>query len=161
MTTPFELKRFLDAQDAVDTSDSNLTAYQKALKEITDGGKKGHWIWYIFPQGPFGTSTIAQKYAITSPSEATAYLQHSILRDRLLEITNAVANQLITDVRPETLMGCEGDCQKLASSMTLSNFIADKLDDQDLKDATKNVLSGLATHSWTQCTKTPDWLQNF
>ena len=110
MTKSIELKRFLDAQDAVVTSDSNLTAYQNALKEITDGGKKGHWIWYIFPQGPFGTSTIAQKYAITSPSEATAYLQHSILRDRLLEITNAVANQLNKDAQPEKLMGGDIDC---------------------------------------------------
>ena len=110
MTKSIELKRFLDAQDAVATSDSNLTAYQKALKEITDGGKNGHWIWYIFPQGPFGTSTIAQKYAITSPSEATAYLQHSILRDRLLEITNAVANQLNKDAQPEKLMGGDIDC---------------------------------------------------
>jgi len=143
------------------SSDSNLTAYQKALKEIAAGKKIGHWIWYIFPQGPFGTSTMAKMYAITSPSEATAYLQHPILRDRLLEITNAVANQLNMDVRSETLMGCKIDCQKLASSMTLFNFIADKLDDQDLKDATKKVLSGLATHSWTECTKTLDWLQNF
>ena len=156
MTKSIELKRFLDAQDAVVTSDSNLTAYQNALKEITDGGKKGHWIWYIFPQGPFGTSTIAQKYAITSPSEATAYLQHSILRDRLLEITNAVANQLNKDVQPKILMGSEIDCQKLSSSMTLFNFIADKLDDQDLKDATKNVLSQLASLGWTECTKTLD-----
>ena len=40
--------------------------------------------------------------------------------------------------------------------MTLFNFIADKLDDQDLKDATKNVLSQLASLDWTECTKTLD-----
>ena len=73
----------------------------------------------------------------------------------------AVANQLNKDVQPIIFMGSEIDCQKLSSSMTLFNFIADKLDDQDLKDATKNVLSQLASHAWTECTKTLDWLRNF
>ena len=151
-----ELKRFLDAQDDGVSFAGNRTAYQVALKEIVNGEKISHWIWFIFPQGPFGTSTMAQMYAITSPSEATAYLQHSILRDRLLEITNAVANQLNKNVQPQILMGSDIDCQKLSSSMTLFNFIADKLDDQDLKDATKNVLSQLASLGWTECTKTLD-----
>ena len=104
---------------------------------------------------------MAQMYAITTRSEATNYLQHPILRDRLLEITTAVVNQLNKNVQPEILMGSNIDCQKLSSSMTLFNFIADKLDDQDLKDATKNVLSQLASHAWTECTKTLDWLRNF
>ena len=161
MTKSIELKRFLDAQDGGASFDRNRTAYQVAFEEIKDGAKVSHWIWFIFPQGPFGTSTMAQMYAITTRSQATNYLQHPILRDRLLEITTAVANQLNTGVRPETLMGSDIDCQKLASSMTLFNFIANKLDDQDLKDATKNVLSQLATHAWTECTKTLDWLRNF
>lgn len=161
MKESIELKRFLNAQDGGANFDGNRTAYQVALKEILEGEKVSHWIWYIFPQGPFGTSTMAQMYAITSPSEATAYLQHSILRDRLLEITNAVANQLNKNVQPEILMGSDIDCQKLASSMTLFNFIADKLGDQDLKDATKKVLSQLASHTWTECSKTLAWLQNF
>lgn len=161
MKESIELKRFLNAQDGGANFDGNRTAYQVALKEILEGEKVSHWIWYIFPQGPFGTSTMAQMYAITSPSEATAYLQHSILRNRLLEITNAVANQLNKNVQPELLMGSEIDCQKLVSSMTLFNFIADKLDDQDLKDATKKVLSQLVSYTWTECTKTLDWLRNF
>ncbi len=44
-------------------------------------------------------------------------------------------------------MGSEIDCQKLVSSMTLFNFIADKLVDQDLKDATKKVLSQLVSYT--------------
>ena len=38
---PFHLQRFVDAQQHT---------YYYALKEIRDGRKKGHWIWYIFPQ---------------------------------------------------------------------------------------------------------------
>lgn len=39
--TKFNLQRFLDAQEGV---------YPVALKEIRNGGKRSHWIWYIFPQ---------------------------------------------------------------------------------------------------------------
>ncbi len=98
MSKSIELKRFLDAQDGGASFDRNRTAYQAALEEIVNGEKISHWMWFIFPQGSFGTSTMAQMYAITSPSKATAYLQHSILRDRLLEITNAVANPLNKNV---------------------------------------------------------------
>ena len=39
--TNLNLQRFLDAQEGV---------YPVALKEIRNGGKRSHWIWYIFPQ---------------------------------------------------------------------------------------------------------------
>ncbi len=155
------LKRFLDAQDGGTSIDRNRTAYEVALKEILDGKKASHWIWYIFPQGPLGTSEKAQRYAITSRAEAIAYLQNSILRNRLLEITNAVANQLKTEIQPEQLMGSEIDCQKLTSSMTLFKFIADELNDQEFSSTTKNVLEQLESHGWSECTKTLDWMQNF
>ena len=161
MTKSINIKRFVDAQDGGVSFDRNRTAYQVALKEILDGEKISHWIWYIFPQGPFGTSAMSEMYAITSPLEATAYLQHPVLRSRLLEITLAVADQLKTEINPETLMGSSIDCQKLASSMTLFKFIADDLDDQDLSNATKKVLDQAAAHGWGQCTMTLNWLQKF
>ena len=161
MAGSIDLKRFLDAQNGGTSIDRNRTAYEVALKEILDGKKASHWIWYIFPQGPFGTSEKAQRYAITSRAEAIAYLQNSILRSRLLEISNAVAYQLKTGIAPETLMGSEIDCQKLASSMTLFKFIADELDDQEFSSATKSVLKQLTSHGWGECTKTLDWMQNF
>ena len=159
MTESINLKRFLDAQDGVTSIDKSRTAYEVALKEILDGEKTSHWIWYIFPQGPFGTSEMAKRYAIKSREEATAFLQNKILRNRLLEITNAVENQLTTGVHSETLMGSEIDCQKLASSMTLFEFIAAELDDQELGSSAKNVLNKLAPHGWGRCTTTLNWLK--
>ena len=38
---PYDLGRFLGAQDK---------NYQQALSEITNGQKRTHWMWYIFPQ---------------------------------------------------------------------------------------------------------------
>ena len=159
MAESINLKRFLDAQDGGTSIDRSLTAYEVALKEILDGEKTSHWIWYIFPQGPFGTSEMAQRYAIKSRAEATAFLQNKILRSRLLDITNAVENQLTTGVYPETLMGSEIDCQKLASSITLFEFIAAELDDQEFGSSAKNVLNKLAPHGWGRCTTTLDWLK--
>ena len=36
-----DLKRFLDIDDEI---------YERALKEINNGLKESHWMWYIFPQ---------------------------------------------------------------------------------------------------------------
>ena len=159
MQEPINLRRFLDAQDGGTSIDRSRTAYEVALREILDGEKTSHWIWYIFPQGPFGTSEMAKRYAIKSREEATAFLQNQILRSRLLEITNAVADKLSAGITPETLMGSKIDCQKLASSMTLFEFIAAELDDQEFGSSAKNVLNKLAPHGWGRCTTTLDWLK--
>ena len=37
----YNLQRFLGAQESF---------YAQALKEIRDGSKTSHWIWFIFPQ---------------------------------------------------------------------------------------------------------------
>ena len=159
MAESINLKRFLDAQDGGTSIDRNRTAYEVALKEIQDGEKTGHWIWYIFPQGPFGTSKMAQKYAITSQAEATAFLQDPTLRGRLLEISNAIAGQLTAGIQPAILMGGEIDCQKLASSMTLFEFTAAELDDQEFRNAAKSVLDQIKPHGWGHCTMTLTWLK--
>ena len=161
MQEPINLRRFLDAQDGGTSIDRSHTAYEVALKEILDGEKTSHWIWYIFPQGPFGTSEMARRYAVSSRAEATAFLQNKILRSRLLEIANAVADKLSAGITPETLMGSEIDCQKLASSMTLFKFIAAELDEHEIGHTTRSVLKQLANHGRAECTRTLDWVKNF
>lgn len=80
------LDRFIEAQD-------NRNVYQTALEEVKSGKKKTHWIWYIFPQMQgLGTSEKSKFYGIGSREEATQYINHPILRDRLVEITEAVYN---------------------------------------------------------------------
>ena len=159
MARSFNLKRFLDAQDGLASIDKNRTTYEVALKEILDGRKTGHWIWYIFPQGPFGTSEMAQHFAITSPAEATAFLQNPTLRGRLLEISNAVAGQLTSGIPPMSLMGSEIDCQKLVSSMTLFESISAELNDHEFRKAAKSVLDQIEPHGWGRCTTTLDWIK--
>jgi uncharacterized protein (DUF1810 family) len=105
---PFNLDRFVKAQQ--DT-------YTRALEEIRQGKKRTHWMWFIFPQYKgLGFSETAQYYAINSLDEARAYLSHSVLAPRLVEITNAlmtVKNKSVADI-----FGYPDDL-KLHSSLTL------------------------------------------
>ena len=86
------LDRFLHAQDSGGIYDGTGT-YAEALQEVKNGHKSGHWIWYVFPQMKgLGKSEISQFYGINGREEAKAYIEHPILRERLVEISEAVLN---------------------------------------------------------------------
>ena len=110
MSDPFDLQRFVDAQDRGGT-------YDGALAELRAGRKTSHWMWFVFPQiAGLGNSPMAQRYAISSLDEARAYLAHPVLGDRLRESARALTG---LDTRsPEEVMGGI-DAMKLRSSMTL------------------------------------------
>ena len=87
------------------------------MAEIRSGRKCSHWIWYIFPQiQGLGFSSTAQYYAIENLEEAKAYLADPVLRERLLEISNALL--ALDSCDPSEVMGYPDDL-KLRSSMTL------------------------------------------
>lgn len=76
------LNRFLLAQEA---------DYETALAEVRAGRKVSHWIWYIFPQMKgLGYSANSNYYGINGKEEAKAYIEHPVLRERLVEISQAV-----------------------------------------------------------------------
>ena len=160
--TPNEmsLQRFIDAQDGGASHDPSGTAYEVALKEIRNGAKIGHWIWFIFPQGPFGESARSQRYAINSSDEARAYLEHEVLRERLMQITKAVAERLEEGALPKVLMESSIDCQKLSSSMTLFHSVAVAIGDDYVSTITQRVLGQLEVHGWPPCIRTLEWLSN-
>ncbi len=102
------LNRFLEAQE---------DDYAKALSEIRAGRKRSHWMWYIFPQiAGLGFSPTSKFYAIKDISEAEEYLEHPILGERLIEISNALLQ--IKDKTAHEIFGSP-DNMKLKSSMTL------------------------------------------
>jgi uncharacterized protein (DUF1810 family) len=110
MSDPYDLQRFVDAQDRGGT-------YDRALQELRDGRKTSHWMWFVFPQiAGLGHSPMAQRYAISSLDEARAYLAHPVLGDRLRESARALTG-LDTSDPGEILGGI--DALKLRSSMTL------------------------------------------
>ena len=65
--------------------------YERALGEIKSGRKQSCWMWYIFPQIiGLGSTQMSKIYAIKDIDEAVEYLNHEILRERLIKITQAV-----------------------------------------------------------------------
>lgn len=106
------LKRFIEAQN---------DSYDQALKEIRNGRKLTHWIWYIFPQMKgLGFSYNSEYYGITSLQEARYYLENELLRKRLFEITESLLMHKGKDI--ESIMG-DIDALKLKSSMTLFDAV--------------------------------------
>ena len=106
--------------------------YDTALVEIRAGGKRSHWIWYIFPQiEGLGRSSTARAYALRDLGEACAYLRDPILRARYEEIVDAVSEQLVGGIRVEDLMGGRTDALKLVSSLTLFRAAAERLSRED------------------------------
>ena len=86
------LLRFVHAQDSGGIYDGTGT-YAQALEEVRAGHKRGHWIWYVFPQMKgLGHSEISDFYGINGREEAKAYIEHPILRERLVEICEVVLN---------------------------------------------------------------------
>ncbi|SNV41665.1 Uncharacterized conserved protein [Chryseobacterium taklimakanense] len=123
MTT--DLGRFLEAQE---------TMYETALSEIKSGKKQSHWMWYIFPQiAGLGFSETAQFYAIQNLKEATEYLDHAVLGNRLREISAEVLRLEGRDANE--IFGFPDDL-KLHSSMTLFAF-ADQSEDNVFQEVLK------------------------
>jgi uncharacterized protein (DUF1810 family) len=105
---PFDLERFITAQSGT---------YEHAVAELRRGQKTSHWMWFVFPQiAGLGQSATSRRYAITSLSEARAYLAHPVLGPRLRECTSILVD--LSGRTAEQIFGSI-DAQKLRSSMTL------------------------------------------
>jgi uncharacterized protein (DUF1810 family) len=111
---PFDLERFVSAQDDGDT-------YTRALAELRSGRKETHWMWFVFPQlAGLGSSPMARRFAIRSSEEARAYLAHPVLGARLLDSARAFT---AAGESAEAALGGV-DALKLRSSMTLFVSVA-------------------------------------
>lgn len=112
-TDQFLLRRFVEAQQSV---------YGQVVAELRAGRKTSHWMWFIFPQvAGLGHSSMAERYAISSPEEARAYLEHPVLGPRLRECTGWVTR--VEGRRIEEIFGHPDDL-KFRSSMTLFASVA-------------------------------------
>ena len=115
------LMRFIHAQDSGGIYEGTST-YQEALEEVKSGLKKTHWIWYIFPQmNGLGHSELSKFYGINGREEAYAYIANPILKQRLIEITEAVYN---SDKSVYEIFG--NDAIKVRSCMLLFASVSDE-----------------------------------
>jgi uncharacterized protein (DUF1810 family) len=105
---PFDLNRFVGAQSGT---------YDRALAELRNGRKDGHWIWFIFPQlAGLGMSSMSMAYSLTGVDEARAYLAHPLLGPRLRACFDAL---LAVDGRTADAILGAVDAVKVRSSATL------------------------------------------
>lgn len=129
MTAKFDLDRFVDAQERV---------IDQVRRELTDGQKRTHWMWFVFPQlAGLGHSAMAQRYAIASLAEARAYLNHPLLGPRLVvltEVVNRVAGRSIHQI-----FGSPDD-MKFHSCMTL--FALARPEEPAFQDALQKHFQG-------------------
>lgn len=80
-------------------------------------------MWFVFPQiAGLGFSQTAQRYAVSGPEEAKAYLAHPVLGPRLTEISQALL--AVEGRSAEQILGYPDDL-KLRSSMTLFAQVAE------------------------------------
>lgn len=112
-----DLSRFKKAQEF---------DYDLALKEIRNGRKENHYMWYIFPQlKGLGFSEISLYYGIENLEEAKAYMEDPLLSSHLREISKALLDLESND--PLSILGYP-DHLKLQSSMTLFSYATDDND---------------------------------
>lgn len=112
----FNLQRFVSAQE---------DSFERALREVEEGSKRSHWMWYVFPQlDGLGRSSTARFFAISGAAEAEAYLAHPVLGARLEKITRALL-ALDGSLSAHKIFGSPDDL-KLRSCMTLFSSISEE-----------------------------------
>lgn len=125
MQTLYNLERFVEAQEE---------DYSLALREVRQGKKMNHWMWYIFPQlAGLGNSSTSKYFAIANAEEAKLYLDHPVLGKRLAEISEALLR--IPHNSAHSIFGTPDDL-KLLSCMTLFEAI-----DSPHKEIFKRVIA--------------------
>ena len=111
----FDLQRFHEAQE---------NTYGQALKELQNGRKETHWMWFIFPQlKGLGSTDYSLYYGINGKEEAIAYLKDPVLKERLIVLCETLLELEIND--PEKIFS-RIDAVKLRSCMTLFDAVSDE-----------------------------------
>eukprot|EP00756_Hemistasia_phaeocysticola_P062521 Hpha_TRINITY_DN5956_c0_g1::TRINITY_DN5956_c0_g1_i2::g.147207::m.147207 len=108
------------AQDGV-----SHTSYKTALREMKQGAKKTHWIWYIFPSlKALRPGTQRPHFLLPDFDTVRRYLEAPVLSDRLEEITGVVLEQLKANTPLSTLMGGGTDARKFRECATVFSMAA-------------------------------------
>ena len=106
--TDSDLVRFVNAQASV---------YEQVVEELSEGRKRTHWMWFIFPQlSGLGHSPMTQRYAIQDLDQAKRYLADPILGSRLRQDVRLVMGH--KDKSALEILGSPDDL-KFRSCLTL------------------------------------------
>lgn len=110
----FDLLRFIEIQEDM---------YRQALQEIREGKKRNNWMSYTFPVLKIlDDSPLNNVYGISGQREAIAYINHSVLGNRLRQISRALF--AFEGKTAQDIFGIQ-DAEKLFSCMTLFAEVSD------------------------------------
>jgi uncharacterized protein (DUF1810 family) len=131
--TEADLIHFVNAQAQV---------YRQVVEELTDGHKRTHWMWFIFPQlSGLGHSAMAQRYAIRDIDQARRYLADPVLGDRLRHDVRLMVRH--KDKSALQILGSPDDF-KFRSFLTLFwEAASDKSDKSLFAEALKQFYNGV------------------
>jgi uncharacterized protein (DUF1810 family) len=122
------LERFVLAQEE---------CYEDVLNELTEGRKRTHWMWFVFPQlKGLGQSDNSEYFGLSGENEARRYWDHPVLGYRYRECVELL---LKADASVDVVLG-KIDAIKLQSSLTLFDFSVP--DNELLKNSLSNFFDG-------------------
>lgn len=134
---PHDLQRFVAAQDQI-LPGHERPIFQEACTELSEGQKRSHWMWFIFPQlKGLGSSATSDYFGISSRQESEAYLEHPVLGPRLRQCTHLVT---LVEGRSINQIFKRPDNKKFRSSMTL--FASATSENQLFNDALQKYFDG-------------------
>ena len=118
-----DLERFVIAQDGV---------YDAVCTELRGGLKRGHWMWFIFPQLiGLGQSPTAVHFGIDNLDQARRYLSDPVLGQRLRRCVSLMLGH--HGMTAFDILGSPDDL-KFRSCLTLFREAAEAGSDRDLFD---------------------------
>ena len=127
---------------------SRDNAYRRAFREIQQGRKRTHWMWFVFPQlRALAKSETARFYGIADRAEAIAYIDDPVLRMRLGECTTAILGHrrlMLTHPDNHKLRSCMTLFAQVTADPTLPNAVLAKFFDGKPDQLTLDVLAGKA-----------------
>src|SRR5687767_7927334 len=140
----------VDAKEHLEAQKGTLpgtASYDDALAELRAGRKQSHWIWYVFPiLAGLRASSTAARYALKGPDAALEYLQHPVLKQRLVDVVNAVhAHVVIEGKSLMDLMGDPVDAKKVVSCCTLFAPVGAAAGQQELATKCKEIVEAATT----------------
>ncbi|KAL1872360.1 hypothetical protein Daus18300_004330 [Diaporthe australafricana] len=119
LSPDLDIERFVRVQDRkVGTKQQQQESeYERAIRELREGGNPCEWMWFIFPRvSGIGKHINSVFYGVGSMKEAKAFLAHPILGPRLHAATEAVLENAECDLGK---IFSNPDQERFNSSMTL------------------------------------------
>jgi uncharacterized protein (DUF1810 family) len=134
INTPSNITNILD--NIKKSQELNHENYELAFKEMKNGSKASHWIWYIFPALKIiNPSHYKDFYDLPNFEAVKVYLEDTLLVNRLVKITQVVLEHLNNNKKPVDIFKVSGniDVYKFYICMKCFYIVAHIYDKHELE----------------------------